>query len=307
VASFVIAALVSAAARTHVDPSVMGLIFALAVLAVGWFGGLVYAIPAGLATVLAFYWYLLPPFDALADTSTANLVALGAFVVPTLVGTTIANARARDAQERIVELTASRARVIAAADDDRRRFERGLHDGIQQRLVSLALELRTADSMASPRDAELRDQLSRITEELTNALDEVRELSRGIHPAILSEGGLGPALKALARRSVVPVALDLAVEARLDQRIEVAAYHVASEGLANAAKHAHASAVRLGVRCEEGALVLSVSDDGIGGADLARGSGLIGLTDRVEALGGTLSVWSVLGEGTSLFVRLPVV
>jgi GAF domain-containing protein len=217
-----------------------------------------------------------------------------------LVATAIANAEAR------TELRASRARVVAAADATRRRLERNLHDGAQQRLVSLALQLRTAEATAGSERSALRAQLSRVAEGLNGVLEDLRELSHGLHPAILSEAGLRPALKSLARRSAVPISLDVRVKARLPKSIEVAAYYVVSEGLANAAKHAHASVVKVDVGATDGNLHLSIIDDGQGGADPARGSGLIGLKDRVEAQGGTISVASPPGEGTRLDVSLPV-
>jgi signal transduction histidine kinase len=204
------------------------------------------------------------------------------------------------------ELAASRTRVVAAGDLARRRIERDLHDGTQQRLVSLVLDLRAAEAAVPPERPELRAQLARVADGLAGALDELRELSRGIHPAILSEGGLGPALKALARRSVVPVELELDVEARLPEPVEVAAYYVVSEALANAAKHAHASVAHVDVQTRDGSLHLSVRDDGVGGAAPGRGSGLVGLTDRVEALGGTIAVHSPAGQGTTLEVDLPI-
>ena len=201
-----------------------------------------------------------------------------------LLGTAIANTQSR------AELSASRARIVAAADETRRRLERDLHDGIQQRLVSLALKARTIEMM-TPRPAkEIRGELSLLADGLGTALDELREISHGIHPAILSESGLGPALEALARRSAVPVELDLNLGPRLDKHVEAAGYYIASEALANVAKHAQASVIDLRADGCDGALTLSVSDDGIGGADPSRGSGIIGLKDRVEALGGTISV-----------------
>ena len=148
--------------------------------------------------------------------------------------------------------------------------------------------------------------MSRVAEGLDGALEDLREISRGIHPAILSEGGLVPAIKALTRRSAVPVELDARDVPRLPERIEVAAYYVVSEALANAAKHAKASAVDVDLETRGDVLHLSVRDDGIGGADLARGSGLIGLTDRVEAVGGTIAIASPIGEGTTLVVELPL-
>ncbi|MDP9255267.1 MAG: histidine kinase, partial [Actinomycetota bacterium] len=180
-----------------------------------------------------------------------------------------------------------------------------LHDGAQQRLVSLALELRAAQAAALP-GAELEGQLARVAEGLARAVDELREMARGIHPAILSEGGLGPALKALARRSPIPVQLDLRAEERLPERIEVAAYYVVAEALTNAAKHAHASVLRVGAETANGVLRLTVRDDGAGGADPAGGTGLIGLNDRVEALGGAIAVASPVGGGTSVHVTLPL-
>jgi signal transduction histidine kinase len=218
-----------------------------------------------------------------------------------LVGTAIANAQAQD------ELTASRARIVAAADEARRRIERDLHDGAQQRLVSLALQLRAAQTSVPAELEELQAELDRVVTGLGNALDELREYARGIHPAILAEGGLGPALKTLARRSAVPVELDVRTGSRLPERVEVGAYYVVSEALANVAKHAQASAVAVDVEAVDAVLRVSVRDDGRGGADFAGGSGLLGLKDRVEALGGLLSVESRPGAGTSLQVELPVV
>ena len=216
-----------------------------------------------------------------------------------LLGTAIANTQSR------AELSASRARIVAAADETRRRLERDLHDGIQQRLVSLALKARTIETM-TPRPAdEIRGELSQLAEGLGTALDELREISHGIHPAILSEAGLGPALEALARRSAVPVELDLNLGPRLGEHVEAAGYYIASEALANVAKHAQASVIDMRADSCDGALILSIRDDGVGGADPSRGSGLIGLTDRVAALGGTISVLSPPGRGTTLHVQLP--
>jgi PAS domain S-box-containing protein len=219
----------------------------------------------------------------------AELVAMG-----------ISNAEAR------TELTASRARVVAAADETRRRIERDLHDGIQQRLVAIALQARVTAMMTPHPSDEIQGELTRLADQLTAALDELREIARGIHPAILAEAGLGAALKTLSRRSAVPVALDLKLDARLEEPIEVAAYYIASEALTNTVKHAQASLVELHVDCRDGALTLALRDDGIGGADPGGGSGLIGLQDRVEALGGTISVASPPGQGTLLRVVLPV-
>jgi signal transduction histidine kinase len=156
-----------------------------------------------------------------------------------------------------------------------------------------------------PQLGELERDLSRVAEGLASAFDELREISRGIHPAILSQGGLGPALKSLRRRSAVPVELDLHAERRLPERVEVAAYYVVSEALTNAFKHAHASVVKVELHAHDAILQLAIRDDGIGGADPSRGSGLVGLSDRIEALGGTLEVTSPTGVGTTLLVELP--
>jgi signal transduction histidine kinase len=216
-----------------------------------------------------------------------------------LVGTAIANAQSR------AELSASRTRIVAAADETRRRLERDLHDGIQQRLVSLALKARMAQTMTPRPPDRIRGELSRLADGLGTALDELREISRGIHPAILSESGLGPALEALARRSAVPVELDLNLGRRLDEYVEAAGYYIASEAITNVAKHAQASVIDLCADAPDGALTLSISDDGIGGADPRRGSGIIGLRDRVEALGGIMLVLSPPGQGTTVHVQLP--
>jgi signal transduction histidine kinase len=216
-----------------------------------------------------------------------------------LVATAIANAETR------AQLTASRARIVAAADHARRGFERDLHDGAQQRLVSLGLELRTVDASVPPNLQSLKEQISHIGTGLAGVSEELREISRGIHPAILSKGGLGPALKTLARRSSVPVELNVGV-ARLPESAEVAAYYVVAEALTNVAKHAQASHVKVGVDAEGASLRISIRDDGIGGADAGEGSGLIGLVDRIEALGGRMHIWSPAGNGTVLLVEIPL-
>src|SRR5690349_8265263 len=193
----------------------------------------------------------------------------------------------RESQHKLeasrAELAASRARIVTAADQTRRRIERDLHDGVQQRLVSLTLAQRGAEAMVPPELPELRGQLSGVADGLADALEELQEISRGIHPAILAQGGLAAALKILARRSAVPVELEMGAGTRLPEPVEVAAYYIVSEGLTNAAKHAHASAVHVAVEAHDGVLALSIRDDGRGGADPARGSGLIGLTDRVRS------------------------
>ena len=216
----------------------------------------------------------------------------------------------RESQRKLegsrAELAASRVRIVTAADETRRRIERDLHDGVQQRIVSLVLAQRTAAAMVPPELHELQVQVSRMADGLAGALEELQEISRGIHPAILARGGLAPALKTLARRSAVPVELEVRAGTRLPEPVEVAAYYIVSEALTNTAKHAHASAVHVTVEARDGVLGLSIRDDGRGGADPARGSGLIGLTDRVDALGGTIEVASPVGEGTTLLITLPI-
>jgi signal transduction histidine kinase len=216
-----------------------------------------------------------------------------------LAATAILNGASRE------ELIASRRRIVAVADDIRRAIERDLHDGIQQRLVTIALQLGAiADTVPGER-LDLHAPLRQAGAALRGVLDELREISRGVHPAVLSEGGLGPALKALARRSPLPVELHLSSAERLSQPVEVAAYYVASEALTNAAKHAHATVAQVNLEVDDGTLRLAVVDDGVGGADAAHGSGIIGLTDRVEALGGSILVRSPAGQGTSVVIELP--
>ncbi|GAA5117897.1 hypothetical protein GCM10023320_21040 [Pseudonocardia adelaidensis] len=221
-----------------------------------------------------------------------------------LVASAIANAESQE------QLTASRARIVAAADETRRRIERDLHDGAQQRLVTIAMELRAAQAAVAPGAAPLRAQLDELAVQAASAVDELRELARGIHPAVLAEGGLRPALGALARRSAVPVRLDVQGVDRLPEQIEIAAYYVVSEALTNAAKHAGASGVDVSVELVAGApgtaVRVRVCDDGRGGADLAGGSGLVGLKDRVEALAGRFAVRTGRGSGTCVEVELPL-
>jgi PAS domain S-box-containing protein len=213
-----------------------------------------------------------------------------------LVAAAIANAESRSA------LIESRARVVAAGDDSRRRIERDLHDGAQQRLVTLALKLRSQESTIP---ADLTGLFTDVASGLEEILDDIRELSRGIHPAALSRAGLGPALKGLARRAPLPIDVAVRIPTRPVERIEVAIYYIVAEALTNVAKHAQASHAVVDVGATGGIIRVSISDDGIGGADLSRGSGLLGLRDRVDALGGTMSVNSP-PSGTTLVVDLPM-
>jgi signal transduction histidine kinase len=217
-----------------------------------------------------------------------------------LAATAIANAEAQSA------LTASRARIVATADATRRRIERDLHDGAQQRLVSLALDLRAAEAAAAAGTAGVPQQLDRIAAGLDDVLAELRDIACGLHPAILAESGLRAALKTLARRSAVPVSLDIQVEGRLPEPVEIAAYYMVCEALANAAKHAHATAADVQVTERDGVLHVHVWDNGRGGADFGHGSGLVGLRDRAEALGGHLDLVSPPGAGTNVEVELPL-
>jgi signal transduction histidine kinase len=216
-----------------------------------------------------------------------------------LAATAIANTESRS------ELTASRARIVAASDETRRRIERDLHDGTQQRLVSLGLALRAAEAKVPPELDELRAELDLTASGLADAVENLQEISRGIHPAILSRGGLAPALETLAGRSAVPVELATRIDRTLPESVEAAAYYVVSEALTNAAKHAQASVVQVELSTEDSIVELAIRDDGVGGADPAGGSGLIGLRDRVEALGGTMEIASSAGQGTSLLARIP--
>jgi signal transduction histidine kinase len=218
-----------------------------------------------------------------------------------LVATAIDNANAH------AELATSRARLVVAADQARRQIERDLHDGTQQRLILLLMELRIAEECV-PADAPgLRKQLSKIGAELTDTVNELRELARGIHPAVLARCGLEAAIKSLARGSPVPVEFDAEIPGRLPESVEVAAYYVVAEALCNAWKYARASTVRIAAATREGRLCLTVCDDGVGGADPSRGSGLIGLVDRIEALGGSIEITSRSGQGTLLRIELPCI
>jgi predicted ATPase/signal transduction histidine kinase len=217
-----------------------------------------------------------------------------------LVATAIANAGAQ------AEVTASRARIVAAADQARRRIERNLHDGAQQRLVTLVLQLHAAQAEVPPEAVGLARRLTCAVTEVNGVLKELGEIARGLHPAILAEGGLRLALKALARRSAVPVSLEVQVAGRLPEQVEVSAYYVVAEALTNAAKHGGASAVSIQAATVGDTLRIEVRDDGIGGADFAGGTGLVGLKDRVEALDGRIFLDSPRGAGTSLRVEFPL-
>ena len=207
--------------------------------------------------------------------------------------------------ESHAKLEASRARVLAAADATRRLIERDLHNGIQQRLVSLMLELRAVEAEPPAGPEEVRGVMSQTAQTLDEALEDLRQIARGLHPALLSRRGLEPAIKALARCSTVPVELNVCTD-RLAERFEVTAYRIVSEALTNAAKHADASVVHVDLAVEDATIRLSIRDDGKGGADPDRGSGLLSIRDRVEALGGRFEITSPVGAGTSLVTEIPI-
>jgi PAS domain S-box-containing protein len=208
---------------------------------------------------------------------------------------------------RLEELAASRARIVTAGDVERRRLERNLHDGAQQRLVALSLALRIAQSKLDSDPAAAKRVLSGASDELALALDELRELARGLHPAVLTDRGLSAAVEMLAGRAPVPVEIVEVPDERLPGPVEAAAYYLIAEALTNVAKYAQASTVRVRVAGSDGRLLVEVCDDGVGGADPGSGSGLRGLADRVEALGGTLEVVSPRGGGTTLRADIPAI
>jgi signal transduction histidine kinase len=216
-----------------------------------------------------------------------------------LAACTIAQAESR------AELIASRTRLVMAADQARHRIERDLHDGTQQRLISLGLTLAAAQASAPPENEELRQRLSQATEEVSQAQEQLQEISQGLHPAVLAHGGLSAAVKALTRRFPVRTELDIDADRRVPDAIEVTAYYAVSEALANVLKHSSASLVRVELHVNDESLHLMIRDDGVGGADPRRGSGLIGLKDRVEAVGGTMQITSPPGAGTSILVEIP--
>ena len=205
---------------------------------------------------------------------------------------------------RLEELKGSRARIVDAGQDERRRLERNLHDGAQQRLIALSLELSLLEERLES-DPELRARLDQARREVAASLEELRDVARGIHPAVVSGHGLGVALEQLAARASVPVRLNVELAGRLPERLEVAAFYLVSESLANVGKHANATSASVEVARTNGHVVVQVADDGIGGADTELGSGLRGLADRVEALDGRLRVWSPKGGGTRLRAEIP--
>jgi signal transduction histidine kinase len=214
--------------------------------------------------------------------------------------------RARALRERVDDLRDARQRIIDAADAERRRIQRDLHDGAQQRLVAVALTLGLAESQLVSDPASAARLIAQAREEAQLAVKELRELAGGIHPAVLSDHGLGAALQALAARAPVPVRLSGVPAARLSEPVEAAAYFVTAEALTNVAKYAQATEASVHLSLESGCLRVQIRDDGVGGADPSTGSGLDGLCDRVDALDGSLELRSPPGEGTTVTVELPL-
>jgi signal transduction histidine kinase len=314
--------------RGHVSDVLIALVLLTVSAAAVARGELLLSLLAAMSTALSFDYFFTVPYDQLAIRGAQGVVTTVALIaaVPAL-GTWIGRlygkeaARERELREkaeryaeelaerqRQVEqlaaaLTASRRRILAVGDQMRRRIERDLHDGAQQRLVTLLLLLRGIRDRAPDG---VRADVDEVCDELAGTLDELRDLSRGLHPAILVEAGLGPAVRAMARRSPLPVRVQVQADGRLPGSCEATAYYVAAEAFTNAAKHAAASAVDILIERADSALTVQVRDDGVGGADTARGSGLVGLRDRVEAVGGTMTLDSPAMAGTVLTVRLPV-
>jgi len=220
-------------------------------------------------------------------------------------GETIEARRAREYRARVADLRDARQRIIAAADAERRRIERDLHDGAQQRLVALATMLGLAEARFKTDPDRAAELVARAREEAELAVKDLRDLARGIHPAVLSDLGLAAALDALASRAPIPVAVRGVPSEPLPEPVEAAAYFVIAEALTNVAKYAHASECTVSLAVDDGRLQVEIRDDGVGGADPSAGSGLLGLRDRVEALDGRLEVESAPGDGTAVIVELP--
>jgi signal transduction histidine kinase len=298
-----------ALAEPSIPPLYLLVLYVLVVLAVAIVWGTALAAVASVLSAAVFAYLFVPPDSKFEPADWKGTAALGVFLVTAVVvGGLAARLRYAAVQSRRLseELRESRARVVASADETRRRIERDLHDGAQQRLVTLALQLRMARAAVPADRPDLGAELDRVSAGLNSALHELREYARGIHPAVLTERGLDAALRALARRSAVPADLDVRVTGRLPERVEVGAYYVVSEALANVAKHAAAARVTVSVAAEGGVLRVSVRDDGRGGADLTGGTGLVGVKDRVEALGGRLYLDSPPGGGTVLRTDFPL-
>ena len=315
--------------RDHVSDVLIALVLLTVSATAVARGELLLSLVAATSTALSFDYFFTVPYEQFAIRGAQGVVttvaliaaipALGAWI-GRLYGKEAARERElrekaeryaeelaerqRQVEQLAAELTASRRRILAVGDEMRRRIERDLHDGVQQHLVTLSLLLRGIRDRAP---GDVRADVDEVCDGLARTLEELRDLSRGLHPAVLVEAGLGPAVRALARRSPLPVRVQVRAEGRLPGSCEATAYYVAAEAFTNAAKHAAASAVDILIERADGALTVQVRDDGVGGADVSRGSGLIGLRDRVEAVGGTMTLDSPARAGTILTVRLPVI
>jgi signal transduction histidine kinase len=269
--------------------------------------GPLFGVPLAVTAALAIDSFYIAPYRAFDSQDwvnylvTAMYIAIGVFVGVILEATR----RRAEVSERAAH--AAQRRIVEAGDQARRRIERNLHDGVQQRLVSLALKVRRTERRLPSEPAPLKATLSETVRELNTITDEVREIAQGIHPAILTQGGLGPALRTLARGCPILVEVAAADEARLPEPVEIATYYVVTEALANVVKHAEATCASIDLERQDGLVRARIRDDGVGGADPSTGSGLAGLRDRVEALGGSLAIRSPHGEGTTLDVTLPIV
>lgn len=288
--------------------------FAL-IVGLGFVAGVLAAAPGivAITPVTFFGWVIDSPAEAvpMVPVGLAGLLVLANLIngmawLAALIARVMLGPSEAQLRERVDDLRHARARIIEAADAERRRLERDLHDGAQQRLVALALTLGVAEAKLKKDPAAVGPLIASAREEAQMAVQELRELARGLHPALLSDRGLGPALDSLAGRAPVPVTVTGVPEDRLPPPVEAAAYFVTAESLTNVAKYANASAARVRLGVEQGVLRLDVTDDGDGGADLMGGTGLRGLRDRVEALDGQLSVLSPPGAGTTVIAEIPL-
>jgi len=282
------------------------LLCAGAVGVVAWRFGPLFGVPLAVTAALAIDSFYIAPYRAFDSHDwvnypvTAMYIAIGVFVGAILEAT-----RRRAVLSEMAAQAAQR-RIVEAGDHARRRIERNLHDGVQQRLVSLALRARRSERRLPAEQQPVKALLSETVEELNAITEEVREIAQGIHPAILTQGGLAPALRSLARGCSIPVKVRAVDESRMPEPVETAAYYVVAEALANVVKHAEASRAWVETARQDSCVLVRIRDDGVGGADPSSGSGLTGLRDRVEALGGSLAVRSPLMEGTEIDVTLPV-
>ncbi len=285
----------------------LGPVYLVAVIfvAAGW--GPRLGVVTAVASAAAYDWFHIPPDHSLGITGTRNWVALGVFLVAAVAVVMVANLaeRLREVEAQRRREAESRARVLAAADNERRRVVRDLHDGAQQRLVHTVITLKLAQRAFRDGDATSEALVTEALEQAERATSELRELAHGILPAPLTRGGLRAGVESLVSRVPLPVTVDVPVE-RLEPAIEATAYFVVAEALTNTVKHAEASSAEVTARIEGGALQVEVRDDGVGGARLNGSSGLLGLEDRVEALEGRLAIDSPRGAGTIVRATLPV-